>query len=116
MKRLYLSLYNSFQKLNDYGIIFELWPYLTIKDICQLLILNKTIRMIALYNNKLDEEKEDGTKLETYFVEKKYQYFKRMFPLDYSKKNKRIMDNLKKANKKKKEPKKTNYENFYKNK
>jgi len=63
-----------------------------------------------------DEEKEDGTKLETYFVERKYQYKKRIFPLDYSKKNKRIMNNLSKANKKKKESKKTNYENFHKNK
>jgi hypothetical protein len=71
MKRLsYLSLYNSFQKLNDYGIITELWPYLTIKDICQLLVLNKTIRIIAFNNNKLFS-KEINFKMENRFGEKR---------------------------------------------
>jgi len=66
MKSLYLSLY----KLNDHGIITELWPYLTIKDICQLLVLNKTIRIVALYNNKLFS-KEINLKMENSFKEKR---------------------------------------------
>ena len=45
------------QKLEDHSILIECWSYITIKDICQLLIVNKAIREISLKINKLIPQK-----------------------------------------------------------
>jgi hypothetical protein len=41
------------QKLVDYKLITEVWPYLKTIDICHLLVVSKNVRLMSLYVNKL---------------------------------------------------------------
>jgi len=49
--------FNLICHLINHQFIIELWQYLFIKDICQLLSVNKTIRLICLNINKLVSQK-----------------------------------------------------------
>ena len=45
------------QKLNNCGLIREIWPYLVVRDISSLIVTNKYVRTMSLRINEVVSQK-----------------------------------------------------------